>query len=439
MSTKHSKAAARFIENRKQEAWHDETLWMDRAKRDKMSHSLPEWERLRELACDIKLYSNSHLDTLLEEFEKNATANGIHVHWAKNAEEHNRIVYEIIQKHGGKNLVKSKSMLSEECGLSPYLEARGIDAVESDLGERIMQFMGTPPSHIVLPAIHVKREEVGKVFEKELHTEPGNSDPTYLTHAARAALREKFLHADIAMTGVNFAVASSGAKLSEGCRHCYVYRGDSQRGRDSSIITKTGKFDFPIQRKRNNTYKIPPGNLVYTCFTSDFLIEEADEWREEAWQMMRERQDLHFLFITKRIDRLKECLPSDWGEGYENVTICCTMENQDRVDYRLPIYKAAPIKHKIIICEPLLTEIDFRGELGPWVEQIVVGGESGKEARICNYEWVLDIRRQSVENKINFWFKQTGYRLLKEGHEYFIARRFQHSQARKAGINYTKD
>ena len=95
--------------------------------------------------------------------------------------------------------------------------------------------------------------------------------------------------------------------------------------------------------------------------------------------MMRERQDLHFLFITKRIDRLKECLPSDWGEGYENVTICCTMENQDRVDYRLPIYKAAPIKHKIIICEPLLTEIDFRGELGPWVEQIVVGGESGKK------------------------------------------------------------
>ena len=178
-------------------------------------------------------------------------------------------------------------------------------------------------------------------------------------------------------------------KLSEGCRHCYVYRGDSQRGRDSSIITKTGKFDFPIQRKRNNTYKIPPGNLVYTCFTSDFLIEEADEWREEAWQMMRERQDLHFLFITKRIDRLKECLPSDWGEGYENVTICCTMENQDRVDYRLPLYKAAP--------------------------------------------------RQSVEIKINFWFKQTGYRLLKEGHEYFIARRFQHSQARKAGINYTKD
>lgn len=97
------------------------------------------------------------------------------------------------------------------------------------------------------------------------------------------------------------------------------------------------------------------------------------------------------------------------------------MENQDRVDYRLPIYKAAPIKHKIIICEPLLSAIDFRGELGAWVEQIVAGGESGKEARVCNYDWVLDIRRQCMEEHISFWFKQTGAYLLKEGHEYKIA------------------
>ncbi|WP_455665863.1 DUF5131 family protein [Phocaeicola sp.] len=228
-------------------------------------------------------------------------------------------------------------------------------------------------------------------------------------------------------------------KLSAGCQNCYVYRGDSKRGKDSSIITQTEKFNLPVQRKRDKTYKIPAGNLVYTCFTSDFLVEEADAWRAEAWQMMRERQDLHFLFITKRIDRLQECLPPDWGDGYDNVTICCTMENQDRVDYRLPIYKAAPIKHKVIICEPLLTAIDFKEELGAWVEQIVVGGESGKEARVCNYDWVLDIRRQCIEHHINFWFKQTGYRLLKEGREYKIARHFQHSQARKAGINYEKD
>lgn len=226
-------------------------------------------------------------------------------------------------------------------------------------------------------------------------------------------------------------------KLSAGCRNCYVYRGDSKHGRDSSVVTKTEKFGLPLQRKRDHTYKIPSGTLVYTCFTSDFLIEEADEWRAEAWEMMRERQDLHFLFITKRIDRLCQCLPPDWGEGYDNVTICCTMENQDRADYRLPVYKAAPVKHKIIICEPLLSPVDFGEELGSWVEQIVAGGESGKEARICNYDWVLDIRRQCMEHGINFWFKQTGYRFVKDGHEYKVARQFQHSQARKAGINYT--
>lgn len=228
-------------------------------------------------------------------------------------------------------------------------------------------------------------------------------------------------------------------KLSEGCRHCYVYRTDGKYGKDSSVVAKTEKFDLPLQRKKNGTYKIPSGNLVYTCFTSDFLIEDADEWRAEAWEMMRVRQDLRFLFITKRIDRLQQCLPSDWGDGYDNVTICCTMENQDRVDYRLPIYKASPIKHKIIICEPLLSRIDFRGELGEWVEQVVAGGESGKEARVCDYDWILDIRRQCVEANVSFWFKQTGSYLLKDEHEYKVARQFQHSQARKAELNYTPE
>ena len=207
----HAKAAEKFIADRERTAWHDQALYFVREKRDRMAQGVPEWEALREMASRMKRHTISRLDYYLEMFERHATANGVHVHWAKDAEEHNRIVYEIIQKHGGKRLVKSKSMLAEECGLTPYLEARGVEAVESDLGERIMQLMGTPPSHIVLPAIHVKREEVGKVFERELNTEPDNSDPTYLTHAARKSLRQNFLHADIAMTGLNFAVASSGA------------------------------------------------------------------------------------------------------------------------------------------------------------------------------------------------------------------------------------
>ena len=132
------------------------------------------------------------------------------VHWAADADEMNATVWRLVQEHGGRNLIKSKSMLSEECGLTPYLRERGVDAVESDLGERIMQLLELPPSHIVLPAIGVRREEVGALFEREFGTEHGNSDPTYLTHEARRQLRPKFLGADIAMTGVNFAVASTG-------------------------------------------------------------------------------------------------------------------------------------------------------------------------------------------------------------------------------------
>lgn len=207
----HSKAAKRFVADAERMAWHDKALYAVREKRDRMMMTVPEWEGLRRLSSAIKRHTLSRLGHYLCEFERNAAANGMVVHWAKDAAEMNATVWELVREHGGTNLIKSKSMLSEECGLTPYLEERGVDAVESDLGERIMQLLHRPPSHIVLPAIAVRREEVGTLFEREMHTEPGNSDPTYLTHAARKALRPKFLDADISMTGVNFAVASTGA------------------------------------------------------------------------------------------------------------------------------------------------------------------------------------------------------------------------------------
>ena len=207
----HSKAAKRFVADAERMAWHDKALYAVREKRDRMMESVPEWEELRRLSSEIKRHTLSRLGHYLCEFERNATANGMQVHWAQDAAEMNTIVWDLVRRHGGHNLIKSKSMLSEECGLTPFLRERGIDAVESDLGERIMQLLRQPPSHIVLPAIGVRREEVGALFEREMGTEPGNSDPTYLTHAARKALRPKFLGADIAMTGVNFAVASTGA------------------------------------------------------------------------------------------------------------------------------------------------------------------------------------------------------------------------------------
>lgn len=225
-------------------------------------------------------------------------------------------------------------------------------------------------------------------------------------------------------------------KLSTGCKHCYVYRGDARREVDSSVVVRTKNFDLPLRKKRNGEFKIPSGTFVYTCFTSDFFVEDADKWRAEAWEMIRCRSDLHFMMITKRIDRFSDCLPDDWGDGYDNVTICCTVENQACADYRLPIYRRAPIKHKIIICEPLLERIDLSTyAVGEWIEQIVAGGESGYEARPCDFEWVMDLRRICVENKVDFWFKQTGSKFVKDGKTYNVKRQFQHSQARKAEIN----
>ena len=210
MSTKHSKAADLFQNDKDMAAWHDQTLWMVREKRDKQSKQVPEWEELRDMACALKLYSNSHLEQLLQEFERNAIANGAQVHWAKDAEEYRAIVYSILHEHNVKHFIKSKSMLAEECELNDFLIEKGIDVVESDLGERILQLMHKKPSHIVMPAIHIKKEAVGELFVKEMGTEPGNNDQTYLTHAARKNLRQKFMNAEAAMTGANFAVASTG-------------------------------------------------------------------------------------------------------------------------------------------------------------------------------------------------------------------------------------
>ncbi len=207
---KHARAAKEFLSNGPRTDWHSQALWYVRQKRDVQKDGIPDWEDLREQASAIKEHTLSHLDQYLEEFESKALKNGIRVHWAVNAEEHNNIVLGILQQAGVRRLVKSKSMLTEECHMNPFLEKNGVEVVESDLGERIIQFAEQDPSHIVLPAIHLKKEEVGKLFEKKLGTEAGNYDPTYLTGAAREHLREHFLSAEVAMTGVNFAIAESG-------------------------------------------------------------------------------------------------------------------------------------------------------------------------------------------------------------------------------------
>jgi L-lactate dehydrogenase complex protein LldF len=206
----HPTKAAEFLDDPAKAKWHDETLWFVRDKRDISSKTIPEWEQLRDLASGIKDNVLANLDSYLEEFERHAQANAIQVHWAKDAEEHNSIVLDILQRHNCKAIVKSKSILTEECHLNPYLEQQGVEVVDTDLGERIVQFLNQPPSHIVLPAIHLKKKDISEIFHEKLHTEKGNEDPAYLTHAARLHLREKFLAAKVAITGVNFGVAETG-------------------------------------------------------------------------------------------------------------------------------------------------------------------------------------------------------------------------------------
>ena len=208
---KHADAAQEFIRDEARTDWHDETLWFVRHKRDKAVNTLPEWEILRDWASRIKNHTLSNLDYYLKSFEEKAVSNGITVHWASDAEDHNRIIHKIIADNKIEHIVKSKSMLTEECHLNEYLQNKGIKILDTDLGEYIVQLRKEPPSHIVLPAIHLKRQDVSETFHEHLNTEKGNYDPQYLAGSARHHLRERFIESDLAITGVNFAIAESGS------------------------------------------------------------------------------------------------------------------------------------------------------------------------------------------------------------------------------------
>ena len=206
----HATLAETFIKDEERVNWHDGALWYIREKRDIASKQIAEWEQLREAASKIKSNVLSNLHEYLLQFEANLTKNGVIVHWAANAEEHNSIVYSILKAKEINQMVKSKSMLTEECQLNEYLEERGIEVVNSDLGEYIQQIDNEPPSHIVLPCIHKRKEEIGELFHEHLGTEKGLSDPTLLTRVARKHLRNIFNSRRAALTGVNFAVAETG-------------------------------------------------------------------------------------------------------------------------------------------------------------------------------------------------------------------------------------
>lgn len=229
-------------------------------------------------------------------------------------------------------------------------------------------------------------------------------------------------------------------KISPGCLNCYVYRRDEMYDKDSSLVHKTAAFSLPIQKSKNGSFKLQPEHgIIFTCFTSDFFHPASDPWRLEAWSFVKQRPDLTFFLVTKRPQRFYNSLPNDWGDGYENVHICCTCENQEMTDYRLPYFLELPIKHCSIIHEPLLESITLKYYLQKYhakIEEVLCGGESGPNARICNYDWVLSIRKQCIEQHIPFTFRQTGANFYMNGRLYQISRKYQASQAKKANINY---
>jgi L-lactate dehydrogenase complex protein LldF len=185
-------------------------------KRAEVVADLPEFEALRDVAKDIKNHTLDHLDAYLEVYEANVVKSGGHVHWARNAEEACEIVMAICRDAGAKTVTKGKSMVAEEIGLNAYLDDRGIDRVETDLGEYIIQLRDEPPSHIIVPAVHVTKEQIGETFRAAhdgLDPERGLSESRDITDEARGQLREKYFAAEVGITGANFLIAESGSSV----------------------------------------------------------------------------------------------------------------------------------------------------------------------------------------------------------------------------------
>lgn len=200
---------------------------------------------------------------------------------------------------------------------------------------------------------------------------------------------------------------------SDGCANCYFYGPNAKRYGQNTIV-KTDKFDWPIRKNKKGEYNIKGGKILATCFATDFFLPEADVWRGDVWAMVKERQDIDFLILTKRIDRFASALPADWEDGYDNVNIGCTVENQALADSRLPLFLSYPIKRRFVAVSPLLEQIDLSAYLDG-IDHVTVSGESGRDASVCNYDWVLDIREQCKAAGITFWFKSTGSFFRREG------------------------
>ena len=203
--------AAAALANKRLKTAIDRTTGTARIKRAAAVADWPGFPQARDLGRRIKDHVIANLDHYLVEFERNAIASGAKVHWARTADEGCRIVVDLCRQAGARTVTRAKSMLGEEIGLSHALEAAGITRVETDLAEHVIQLAGDPPSHIVWPALHKTREEVATLFRARHATPPNSDDAEAMVRSARRELRQRFLDADVGISGANFLLADSGA------------------------------------------------------------------------------------------------------------------------------------------------------------------------------------------------------------------------------------
>ena len=228
-------------------------------------------------------------------------------------------------------------------------------------------------------------------------------------------------------------------KKSECCRHCYMYFLDKQRNMNGANIFKVkNNFDYPMRKDKNGNYKIKSGEQIRVCMTSDFFLEEADGWREDAWKIMKQRSDVIFYLLTKRPERVEKCLPGNWGDGWENIFFNVSCENQKRADERMPVLLKLPFKHKGVMVAPFIASVSIIDYLKTGkIEQVVAGGENYDGARPLEYDWVKKLYDECVSCNVTFCFMETGTVFVKDQKVYHIPnKRKQSEQAWLSGLQY---
>lgn len=224
-------------------------------------------------------------------------------------------------------------------------------------------------------------------------------------------------------------------KCSPGCKNCYVETWNKLYEKDfDDVKYSSSNFRLPWKKDEYRDFVIESGETVLVCETSDFFIEEGDDYRAEAWKMIKDRDDLTFIINTRRVDRIEDELPSDWGDGYKNVIIVANVENQEMADLKLPIYKEISMVNKAINISPILEKVDISKYLDSSILYVGVSGEHGRGARDCNFDWVLDLQRQCNEKQIPINFNSTGTNFVKDGKKYFVKNNQMKDQAEKSGI-----